>query len=338
MFSFEIVRCPFRPPSVAGAFRMSESVIAFMIWSYETLFWSPDVVLHECTPSFDVEGLATVFGAMYVILSFVFCPSDLGWPTRRRRRYTVLVHKTRRVIPFLVDQLMFSRLFFRRCMLEGHIFWKTTPDQAVQDFMDEKAVSKHLPTRDQDGLPWSCRSLLGQGYLQRLLGYERLCRKQNRPLKYIVNVHQKASFSKCVSNLVPALMTRTSHIWSMVYNRLLMPLECLEVMGLKVFRNGSDALSTDIGIIRLGLRGKLAQHQVAALAGNAMSQVAVGVALMLALGLSADLDSEVLPHPPESSVYRAGPLSSISESESYSEAGTFSADDGDWADCDEPAM
>jgi hypothetical protein len=232
---------------------MSQSVLPFIIWAYETLFWNPDVVLHECTPTFDVEGLAVVFGAIYVILSFVFCPAELGLPMRRRRRYTLMVHKTRRFIPFAIDQMLFSALFFRQQMVDGHIYWDNTPDEVVQQFVVIEAAAMHLPPTDADGNPWPCRSILHQGYLQRLLGYERSCRLRGRALRFIVNIHQTCKFSRAISKYVPTLLTKTSHIWSMVHRRLLAPIEFLVVMGIPVFREGPAV----IGAQRLVLTGKL---------------------------------------------------------------------------------
>ena len=51
------------------------------------------VVIHEHVPQFDVEILRWMFEDIYIIMSCVLDLMLLGWPCRRRRRITVMVHK-----------------------------------------------------------------------------------------------------------------------------------------------------------------------------------------------------------------------------------------------------
>ena len=70
-----------------------------MVWAFETLarLAAPDVIVHDCTPRFDTGALELIFGGMFVVMSLVFSPTDLGWPANRPRRWTLMIH-WRRVV------------------------------------------------------------------------------------------------------------------------------------------------------------------------------------------------------------------------------------------------
>ena len=295
------------------------SALPFLVWAFETLAWKPDLIIHECTEAFDTNSLLKMFGAFYAMFTFIFCPNDLGWPARRRRRYTLLVDKARRLIPYQVNQLLFSALFFRRCVLDGHVFW-CAPSDMVAAFLAAGAARKHMPQTDEDGRPWANRDVLSEGYLQRLLGYERMLKRARRNLtKYIYNIHQTCTYTRSMSPIVPALMTRTSVIWSGTHQRVLIPEECLRVMGIKACGDNQHAAA---GVERLHKNGKLNDHQVNLLAGNAMVQIAVGAVLMFALGISNSIPSELVE----------------TETESAAESAEFSADADPWQPSEEPQI
>eukprot|EP00974_Lingulodinium_polyedra_P069292 6708057-Lingulodinium_polyedra.AAC.1 len=64
-----------------------------MVWALEILWWSPELILHECTQDSDVRMLISIFGnaAGYATHSVVFSPVDLGIPSSRPRWYTLLL-------------------------------------------------------------------------------------------------------------------------------------------------------------------------------------------------------------------------------------------------------
>ena len=59
------------------------------------------------------------------------CPSDLGLPFRRKRRYTVFFRSNK--IMFTGSYGGFVDLFFRRCELSGDIFFREGPGMADGD-------------------------------------------------------------------------------------------------------------------------------------------------------------------------------------------------------------
>ena len=103
---------------------------------------------------------------------------------------------------------------------------------------------------------------------------------------YIINLHQTVTYSRSFATMVPTLMTKTSCLWSMLQGRLLHPLERLLVMGIPVFSEGR-ASSCWVGVEALAKSGSFNEAHVAHVAGNAMSQIAVGAMLILALGISS---------------------------------------------------
>ena len=107
---------------------MHHTCISFAVWVHLMLVRLPDIVIHECTPGFDVSVLVAFFGAYYCIQSVVFCPLQLGVPARRKRRFTVMISRRKfRASPqFLPDG--FANLFFRRRLLHGQVFFCLSDD------------------------------------------------------------------------------------------------------------------------------------------------------------------------------------------------------------------
>jgi hypothetical protein len=279
---------------------MAQSALPFVVWAWETLAWEPDLIFHECTPDFDVATLQVIFAAIYVITTLVFSPVHLGWPASRSRRFTLLVHRERRALPLELSAAVFSSLFFPKCSINGSVFWCAAAE-VVATNTAAKAEALHLPTIDEHGHSWPPRMVLKQGFYQRLMAYEKLCAKSRRPCIFIVNLHQNANYSRALSKMMPALLTRTSLMWSMVHQRCLTPLEHLVVMGVPVF----DTSRSDIdrsGIELLAKRGKLTSVEITHAAGNGMVQIAIGCVLMFGLGGSRPKATEPLPSSSASSV------------------------------------
>ncbi len=190
-------------------------------------------------------------------------------------------------VPF--DMSGFGALFFRRCVATGHIYARA-PEEYLKRYWSELALKRGLPPQpvpesgSRGSWNWEPRFLLKEGDHQRLLGYEKSCRKGGRPLKYIVNLAQNATFMNHFSELVPTVLTRTSFLWDMMHSRPFIPLELLEVMGIPVF--SPEAKAKDRSAVEtLGLSGKLSSDELRRLSGNAMHLAAVGSVLAFALSM-----------------------------------------------------
>ena len=206
------------------------SAVPFAVWATETLFWEPDLVVHECTPDFDIQFMEELFIARYLVQSIVFSPIMLGIPTNRPRRYTLMIHRGRLLAAHAFTLPTFSSLFSRTLRTSGHIFW-SAPDNVVEAMVQQMARRLALPDTQVTGEPWPCRQVLPEGDLQRHLQYEWGCRKKRKEPRFIVNLRQNHAFMQSFSEVVPALLTKTSLLWSMQVERMLAPLGHLLVIG-----------------------------------------------------------------------------------------------------------
>ena len=263
---------------------LAASAVPFAVWAMETLFWSPHIIFHECTPRFDVATLMAAFGTAYLVISLVFSPTHLGWPASRSRRFTIMLHRQLVVLPHMLSQALFSSFFFRRCGANGNIFF-CAPQADVAENLGKMAGELHM---ERDG-NWTPREVLKQGALQRLLGYERMCRRIHggRRLSFLVNLRQNASFTRSLAKYVPTLMTSTSLIWSMRHGRTLSPEEHLVVMGLAVY--SQDLFYVSRGLAVPGILVRLNNHRLSKAdilhaSGNGMVQIAIGAILMFGIG------------------------------------------------------
>ena len=272
---------------------IAASAMPFMVWAYETLAAEPDIVIHECTPRFDFGMLVAIFGFLYVVQSFCFSPTDLGWPASRPRRWTLMYHRKRRnpIVP--LSRPNFGAFFFRASTTDGHIFWDA-PKEDVDRFIKDTR-KRMLPEADSDGQGWSPRDALPEGHYQRLLAYERSAKRHRKAPVFIINLHQSCAFMNTMTRIVPTLLTRTSTIWSMIHNRQLIPKEMMQVMGLCPYEEPGQ-LKLLPGIEQLAIEGKVADKDITHACGNGMTQISVGSMLLFALG-SYGCYSEEIPLP-----------------------------------------
>jgi hypothetical protein len=76
---------------------LDDSSIPCLVWMHATSAAEPDLVLHECTTSFQAAQFRPTFSSeLYSLQSLVTCPSDFGIPVERARRYTLMLLHTRR--------------------------------------------------------------------------------------------------------------------------------------------------------------------------------------------------------------------------------------------------
>ena len=248
-----------------------------MVWAYETLAAMPEWIVHECTSDFDYEILQTIFGAVYMIMTFVFSPTDMGIPASRPRRYTIMVLKAMSKPLLSFDKQGFGSIAFARCVLTGHVFFSAGV-HIVGKYVEELAASLHFPARKPDGSVWSMREVLSAARRASARRFERYCEKRKLPKKYIVNLTQSLKrFSH--TEIVPTLLCKTSLLWDMLLERLLVPLEYLSVMCIPVF-DDTKPQEDMFPVERLARSGVLESSDITYLAGNGMSLAAIGAVLL----------------------------------------------------------
>lgn len=257
------------------------SAVAFVVWCFDTLAQRPHAIIHECTEDFNTRYLELIFGAFYIISSFVFSPKDLGYPANRNRRYTIMLLRTCCAPTVSYDISGFAELFFHRCICSGHIFWQA-PVEMVQASIDRMAARLMLAPMNDDGNHWTCREVMAVALQGRLEAYERLCRKTFRRPVFIVNLSQTPTWSNTLSELAPALLTKTSTLWSMTASRLLLPCEHLLVQGVPLLQEGR-AWQNRFAVEKLCMNGKLTGQDLTLLAGNGMNLSAIGSVILFVL-------------------------------------------------------
>ena len=69
-------------------------MIPFVVWAKSRARCREQLILHEWVSLHPVEFLLNEYlGDVYVVISFLICPSVLGFPTTRRRRFSVCIHQ-----------------------------------------------------------------------------------------------------------------------------------------------------------------------------------------------------------------------------------------------------
>ena len=109
---------------------------AFLAWVSLTLLRLPALIVHENVASFPVRMLEFFFGAFYFIESVVLEGVQLGWPTSRTRRWTVLRHKVK-TNAFRTPLNVFTSLFSR----PPSFSWKAFLMAGAAELDDELAWS-----------------------------------------------------------------------------------------------------------------------------------------------------------------------------------------------------
>jgi hypothetical protein len=183
----------------------------------------PDLVINECTPSYDVSVLQQALPS-FDCRHLYFGPHDLGLPVSRDRVYSILANLSTltQTVPW-TDEL-FKSTFGRVCIQDGTMFLTATPEQR-KDFMDRVAMHRKIPPRS-DGGTWSAKHVMPVGHRQRLDVLMKAM-DQKGETSLFIDVTQSFKFRRA-SDLIPCLMTR-SWIYVTTLDTFLSPLEALSV-------------------------------------------------------------------------------------------------------------
>jgi hypothetical protein len=244
---------------------LGDSALAFIVWAFALLAALPCIIIHECTPFFDVDILHRLFGNLYFISTFIFSPTLLGLPQTRKRRWTLLMLKTRRRlrIPFNVEG--FGSIFQRRVVSNGQLFF-CAPKDVIQAYIRKLAGNRGLPLAMANGEPWPLVSVLPPSLRLMLYRYQQHARQAEHPTSSIFNLRQRPEYWAQMGSLMPTLL-RHSTLWSGLQERVLIPMEHLCVQGVPVFalgRTDEERFSVEL----LALAGELSDQQIVSLSGN----------------------------------------------------------------------
>ncbi len=73
---------------------LGTACLAFLGWAGQRLVNEEELIVHENVESFPVTVLEQCL-PIYVCHSLILNPVDLGWPVRRPRRITILIHRSK---------------------------------------------------------------------------------------------------------------------------------------------------------------------------------------------------------------------------------------------------
>ena len=149
----------------------------------------------------------------------------------RKRRYSLLTRDDRSMrLPYTLQH--FGDFCFRPLLSDAHVYLQDD-DIDVHTRIARMARRRFLPDEKPDGTRWSMREVLPEGMHQRLLSYERSCRKKSKEFKYIINLRQNSKYmGPIMGELMPTVM-RTSMLWDMQEGRLFSARELLCAHGVR---------------------------------------------------------------------------------------------------------
>ena len=246
------------------------TIITFAVWLHLRRVAQEAVVLHECVPKHPGEALiTTVLGSTHHVRSFCVCPSMLGFPCTRKRRFTIAIHRS------FMNNIFETRLTSRKNPIVEAFGGaaKETDSSAAAYFVATEAELQSIFTsearRRRKLRANSWPTLENVGCRRRLMKH---LEEHGCDSDLFVDITQDCNRGDPRKTI--GCLLRRSVWWSMRLNRPIVGLEKLQLMGngLRVcpFRDVVPHLT---------------EPQLASLTGNAFHIPTVGAVMFWALSL-----------------------------------------------------
>eukprot|EP00439_Symbiodinium_sp_Y106_P004366 s4167_g1.t1 len=208
------------------------SVVA-LIWAFSLKFADggpPDVIINENVVGFPAEKLFHLIFPGSIVCSHVWSPCDLGIPSHRPRRYTLVFPRASSKlfgrVSYDLDTL--RAVCFRRLQLRGSVFLQAPADQ-VKQALDKLAENKGLPALPA-GQTYSCKHVMVSGDAVRMEQHrERLICEGIADLDWNVDVKQTVRFATKMQ-VIPTVL-RAATIYNLAACRLFLLSELMSVQG-----------------------------------------------------------------------------------------------------------
>ena len=124
----------------------------FVGWAFMRRARREWLIMHECVALRPTEWLLNRhIGDTHVIKSFLMCPSYLGHPATRLRKFTIAIHRSR--VATTVPRSLPADMFRSRCVLDGSVYFSAEPFE-VDCFLAAAGAN-------------TCRGLLAPGFKRR---------------------------------------------------------------------------------------------------------------------------------------------------------------------------
>ena len=117
------------------------------------------------------EYVSECVGEHYTLHQVRFCPTELGFPARRPRKYCILLNRDSwrwRSDAEVFEEGAFMRMFGRSLAASGMSYLQDTTAQEINKAVENMAASRHMPLRDGKGKRWPMILVLPRGARVRL--------------------------------------------------------------------------------------------------------------------------------------------------------------------------
>jgi hypothetical protein len=298
---------------------LSEATLTSLTWAYSTRYQRPDIVLHENSPGWDDSRTCKVFAFKHTgkraspshpicspfakvpntelddstgylcLQPHIVCPSLMGIPSRRRRKYTAWTRKATVTWQFpasMVFQELFDTIFFRDLVSTAAVYLCASEGEVHEE---AQAVLQGNGFDIEDG-DITGDMVLSPGDFRRLQGH--LAEAQDRGYREgqqwhvscaIVNTGQTSGYMKAVDTVTtPALMRRSS-LFDMVSKRILTKSEYWMIQGWPHPNVVGPPLASLFPFADM----QLTVGQVRHLTGNGMHLACVGAMLSVVLACTS---------------------------------------------------
>ncbi len=271
---------------------LGASCVPLFSWMRSRHLLQEDICIHENVSDFEPGFLATFLGSCYIIMSVLVDMHAHGFPIRRRRRITLMVHRslvTHRVSPMIRWSKEWVSHLKRRCAISFHVFL-LAPDSEITEFQSWAAsrVSRggdpSVGTLDRfktnaDVQPYPAVQAINQSELTRLRKYRR--RWPSLTFSRAYALWQEPHGAPCVSQpRVFQCQTRKQGIVFLdLLNRYVMPSEFLTLQGFPVpacTKLFNETTSFDMPLAARDPRQTIEQS------GNSMPVPVIGMSIIYA--------------------------------------------------------
>jgi len=222
--------------SQAGSF--GKGAVAWCTLMWDLLNDDLDWALLECTRHYRHPQLEVVLAHIGAsVFPVVFSPSHLGLPCTRYRKYMLVLFSPRFRWKSNADAISKTSLmsaFGREPVGSGSDFLQKTLKSEVRAEIEMMAEKMHMSPRDGSGHRWPMKVVLSAAMQRSLAAHEVQLKKDGWDLTkddVFTTICQQGSYA-ATSAMIPALLQR-SKVWSWRHQRLLLPRERCNVMGIE---------------------------------------------------------------------------------------------------------
>ena len=218
--------------------------------SLEDVFFTENSSSYPVTTK-QVDPLAATHDVKHVVV----CPTELGFPMRRRRVFTVGIDRARWVWtgPSSAEEVQedFLNVFGKSLEISGDVY-ACAPAEDIFAFSEERAGRRKtkLPKNFRD-LPMReyLHCLLPPGAMCRLASYQKV-RAERKGISgsFFADLDHNVDYGPSCGPLIPSLDTHPN-IFSFQHSRLLLPAELLQAQGINMFLNEGEATVSPLASI-----------------------------------------------------------------------------------------